>query len=197
MGNFKSKLTLQKYPNCECIDHARSGAYYYNKKRCMSFEGHYCICCIQYNEHNYNTHINIYNYKYCQAESGHMCICDIENHNLTKRIDIKLCRAKEHKCRCLNHKRCNASKHICICTCICMRIGNSIIGLYDGCKAANHRCICLPYGPNYCRAQNNHPCCCEVNFKNVDREEHLGNCKAISGHPCICAFDKSKCQACY
>lgn len=184
----KSKIETLKYPNCECIKHAKSGEYYRNEKRCMSFEGHNCICNIYYhgygklNRWGRQTNVRVNNYEYCVADK-HPCICN-------QSLDISFCKAEQHICRCKSYDKCNASKHKCICN---ERSWRS----YKGCQANKHHCICLIDGPNNCKATKNHPCSCEENYKNVKREEHLGNCKATGSHPCICKFDKSKCQACY
>lgn len=180
MGNTKSTQLSKEpknYPNCECTKHAESGAYYNNEKRCMSFEGHNCICKVSY--WNREPYIYITNNRYCQANE-HPCLCQ---------NGIKKCKAAKHKCICTNYETCNASKHKCICY--------NDHRLYKRCQANTHYCICLLHGPNNCEATKNHPCSCRKNYKNVKREEHLGNCKAMGNHPCLCKFNKSKCQACY
>lgn len=191
MGNGQST----QYPNCKCSTYARSGAYHHEKSRCVSLDGHNCICTIEYKQNSlFCTKIG--NIKYCKAEK-HQCAC----------IMSKECKASDHQCVCSKKggERCKYNgDHPCVCSewSNCKYDGNHlcICSKNKSCKASDHQCVCDSKGPLHCKYDGIHPCTCLKNYEVCNREKNLGHCKASEGHPCLCKLDgvdKSKCQACY
>lgn len=97
MGNSSStsnKKPGPKYPECECLNDAVNNQC--KNRKCLSLDGHYCICDRGYDfEHNYT---------YCQAKK-HVCICEIYGPNICKS------NTKEHPCTCRNNWRIKTRKN--------------------------------------------------------------------------------------
>lgn len=115
MGNSTSSQPNKKkeptYPDCECLKDARS--YNIERMKCLSLDGHYCICEIQ------SLFINKPNCNYCLAKK-HGCICKQDGPNNCKS------NRKNHPCTCRDNWRNIKKKN---------HIGH--------CKAAEgHPCFC-------------------------------------------------------
>lgn len=138
MGTTKSKSAKDPlYSNCKCIKYAKFGAYQNKKKRCLSLDGHYCICSTIYNgwDRKKCRSMCYLQTPYCLA-NNHPCICE-------RITSPKLCKTELHICLCKTeeYEKCRSNMHPCICT----------IRSPKYCKASIHWCTCVKYGPKYCK----------------------------------------------
>lgn len=93
MGTAESKSNKKReplYPDCECLQDANS--YNIDRMKCLSLDGHYCIC----NSKSLFTHYS--NSRYCLAKK-HGCICKQDGPNNCKS------KTKNHPCTCRDNWR--------------------------------------------------------------------------------------------
>lgn len=83
-----NKKPVKSCSECDCQQDAKHGEC--TKRKCLSLDGHYCICNIGWGWRK--------NYQYCKAKR-HVCICNLHGPNKCKS------KTQEHPCTCRDNWR--------------------------------------------------------------------------------------------